>query len=178
MTQDILFNEDALRRCVLHPSRAPTQGVDIIIFDTASSTARGADYSAGAAVRITEENDVRHYYVVEIVYGQWDSKELAFQIARFVKKCQPVKTVIERMTHHVLLQREIQRHNPDACITWVPAGNKKGCKQARIKKFATLVDSGRVHFVAGNWLDETFAQCLRIARRDDIADVLGRISEV
>jgi phage terminase large subunit-like protein len=180
MTQDILFSEDGLRKHVTHPSRLPTRGVDvcdICIFDTASSTASAADYSAGVAVRLTEESGEKHFWITEIVYGQYDSKELAFQIGRFTRK-HPGEVVIEKMTHHTLLEREIQRHNADVHISWIPAGNTKNCKQKRINKFADLVNQGRVHFIAGSWVDETFAQLLRTARRDDIADALGRVAEV
>jgi phage terminase large subunit-like protein len=181
------FDIETLRAHECQPSRVPQTGNIYVLWDWALTSGKYSDYSAGVVVKIGPDRDA---WVLEVVCDKFKSSELAYQIVALNKKWKPLLTIIEKSNGSELLQLELQRQAnkyrlPLNNIMWRQPSNEKDAKRNRIKGLETLLNSDRLFFVQGPWIDLTFSQLvdctgndLKKKRKDDIPDALSYITFV
>jgi predicted phage terminase large subunit-like protein len=178
---DITFDLDVLHAHQCQLSAVPDQGTIFVSWDWAMSGASSGDMSCGAVGKVTEDGKL---FILELVFGRFKPSELAFQIVNLTKKYAPKVTVIEKSNGAELLQLEIQRqamlYNVALNIHWAVVSNEKDAKRNRIKGLEVLLNSNRLWFAPGPWIDKTFDQFHRYTgerknkgRHDDIPDAIA-----
>lgn len=188
----IAFSEDALRSQIININAVPKTGDVFICWDWALTANKHSDYSAGVAARIFPEKVGEQerwvVAVLEIVFGKWIPSELAMQIVMFNKKWSPKSTLIEASPGSNLLWDAIRNRALAYGVTidapiWKPPSLQANAKRNRIQGLETLLNEGRLKFVAGQWLDETIHQLTGYTgkkknqgRKDDIPDSMSYLS--
>jgi hypothetical protein len=179
----IKFDECRLNAAIIHPSRVP-EGDTIIIGDYATSANPTSDFSGFAAGRIVQENNHSHLYLLDGMMDRWDSRELVYHAVAFAKRYPPRVLMLERLGLSQLLEdailAEAKRRDVSFGIQWIQISNKKAAKDFRVYEFQKLLDGGRVHFAAKDFINSAFQQLTRYAggkankgRHDDMADIFG-----
>lgn len=193
----VTFLEEILRRYSYQPSAAPKEGDVFICWDWSLSANKNSDFSAGVVGKIypiVTHNDmlgrdeiIYGISILEIVCDKWKSSELAYQIVALDKKWHPKQTLIEKSNGAELLQMEVQRnalkYGVSLNIYWKPVNQQPDAKRNRIKGLETLLDQGRLWFVLGPWIDQTYGQFVNYTgerknrgRKDDIPDAISFFS--
>jgi len=178
------FSEDVLRAHLVQMAAVPKDLTIYNAWDWAPTATERADYSAGAVGAV--DRPKAEIYVPEVDFGRWRSSELAFHIVDLARRTKPQCILIEKAMGTELLQQEIVRvalrHQVATPILWLPIDNQYDAKTNRIKGLETLLAEGRLFFVQGPWIDETFAQFLRYTglrknkgRKDDIPDAISML---
>ena len=139
------------------------------------------DSTAIACVFVTDDG---HWYVSEIIKGQWDLKETADKIFRAVEKYKPVSVGIEKgiAQQAVMqpLQDQMRREHRVFHIQLVSHNNEK--KQDRILwALQGKAQHGYIHLKKGKWnadfIDEAIQFPSKLAH-DDMIDALSYISQL
>ena len=188
----ISFSEDAIRANIININVLPKIGDVFICWDWALTANKHSDFSAGVAARIYPEKvgETERWVIsiLEIVYGKWIPSELALQIVLFNKKWMPKSTLIEASAGSNLLWDAIRNKAIAYGVTidapiWKPPSIQANAKRNRIQGLETLLQEGRLKFVAGSWLDEMIHQLTQYTgkkknqgRKDDIPDAMSYLS--
>ena len=184
----VSFSEDAIRARIININTVPKTGELFICWDWALTANKNSDYSAGICGRIYPEKDRWVIAILDIVYGKWIPSELALQIVLFNKKWNPKSTLIEASAGSNLLWDAIRNRALAYGVTidapiWKPPSVQPNAKRNRIIGLETLLEEGRLSFVAGPWLDEMIRQFVNYTgkkknsgRKDDIPDAMSYLS--
>lgn len=187
------FNLDQLRANSYAYSAAPQLSETFMAWDLAAKDNLRSDFSAGAVCRMFQlpqvaPTDVIQWgiSVLEVVYGKWKQSELAIEIVKFRNKWNPSQAIyIEDAAGADTLKEKIRieswkRGTGPVNIRWVVPSNLPNAKANRIKGLEILLQEGRLKFVNGAWIDETFSQFERFTgekgnkgRKDDIPDAIS-----
>ena len=136
------------------------------------------------AIAVTFVADDGHWYVADIIKGQWDLGETANQIFRAVDKFRPVSVGIEKgiAQQAVMqpLQDQMRRENRIFHIELVSHNNEK--KQDRILwALQGKAQHGMIHLKKGDWnsdfIDEAIMFPSKLAH-DDMLDALSYIDQL
>ena len=136
------------------------------------------------AIAVTFVTDDGHWYVADIIKGQWDLRETANQIFRAVDKYRPVSVGIEKgiAQQAVMqpLQDQMRRENRIFHIELVSHNNEK--KQDRILwALQGKAQHGMIHLKKGDWnsdfIDEAIMFPSKLAH-DDMLDSLSYIDQL
>jgi predicted phage terminase large subunit-like protein len=136
------------------------------------------------AIAITFVADDGHWYVADILKGQWDLKETANQIFRAVDKYRPVSVGIEKgiAQQAVMqpLQDQMRRENRIFHIELVSHNNEK--KQDRILwALQGKSQHGMIHLKKGKWIDDFIDEAIMFPSKlahDDMLDALSYIDQL
>lgn len=176
------FTSDSLRSHLIMPN-VNVPGDCYITWDWATSTARTADFSAGAICRVDENRKVT---LTNMEYGRWKPSELAFHIVSTAMQYKPRLILIEKMSGSELLQMEVARVARQCEVAlniwWREPDTTPDAKSRRIRGLQTLLNTDKLWFVSGPWNDELFHQLERYTgernnrgRKDDLPDALSMI---
>jgi hypothetical protein len=180
------FPIDLLRKHTYLSHAAPQVGDIFVAFDWAPTAGRWSDYSCGVAGRIyRKDNGQWGICILDVIVDKWSNTELAFQIVAFIKKWNPVKTVIENSLGAELLKTFVAQTAVKMGVTtnihWFPVDRSPDAKCNRIKGLETLLTSDRLYFVSGNYIDKLYDQFEHYdgsdkksrGRKDDIPDAIS-----
>jgi predicted phage terminase large subunit-like protein len=139
------------------------------------------DSTAIACVFVTDDG---HWYVSEIIKGQWDLKETANQIFRAVEKYKPVSVGIEKgiAQQAVMqpLQDQMRREHRVFHIQLVSHNNEK--KQDRILwALQGKAQHGYIHLKKGKWNEDFIDEAIQFPSKmthDDMLDALSYVSQL
>lgn len=183
-TDTTTFTEEQLRAHLLMPTyEIPFASECYITWDWATSTAKTADFSAGA-VCYSDKN--KGIILADLNYGRWKPADLAYQIVRTAMTYKPKITLIEKMAGSELLQMEIARVSRQCefpmNIWWREPDKNLGAKAIRIKSLQTLLNQDKLWFISAPWNDDLFHQLQRFTgtrenkgRKDDLPDALSMV---
>jgi phage terminase large subunit-like protein len=175
------FGEDDMRAHFLPMAAAPQTGNVYIAWDTAFSTTNQADFSAAAVMRIGSNNEM---VVLEVLFDRWKPSELAYQFVALQKKWNPTATLAEEFSGSELFKMELGRKAAQFGVNlnnliWRKPSNSADAKRNRIKGLEILLDSDRLYFVNGVWIDELMLQFTKYTgerksrKHDDIPDAIA-----
>jgi predicted phage terminase large subunit-like protein len=139
------------------------------------------DSTAIAVVFVTDDG---HWWVAEIIHGQWDLNETAARIFRAVEKYRPVSVGIEKgiAQQAVMqpLQDQMRRENRIFHIELCSHNNEK--KQDRILwALQGKAQHGMIHLKKGEWVSEFMDEAIQFPSKlahDDMLDALSYISQL
>jgi len=184
----IHFDEVTLRKSLMPLEAAPRDGggaFTVLTADLALTSGHGSDGTALAAVRISPTTTGRwQMTVLEIQHGKFRMSELALKLVLFHKKYPEARHFyIERIAGTELLQREVQQLSYRYEISminahWCTPDMQRDAKHNRLLSLSILLeDPDRLlRFCNGEWVDETFAQFMRVGtfRRNVRGDIRFR----
>ena len=184
----VTFTEDALRKNSYQLSAAPNVGDIVIAWDTAISDRKTSDYSVGAVGRIFLNGQSEYgICVLEIVYDKWNYSELALQVLQLSKKWNVPRPLIEKTNGTQVLEEKLRQLSQKLDFFIDPympiPSNKPNAKRNRIKGLEILLTDGRLKFVLGSWIDETYKQFTNFTgerdtgRKDDIPDAVSYLTK-
>jgi hypothetical protein len=189
----IYFKEDDLKRARVSPEQARAYRGDIyILWDTAKEAKKNSDYTVGVVMKVfrKEEDGQVAACMMEAIYGHWTQTEIAYYVATLNKKWNPKINQIEDTGGLELLQVEIQKRSLQICGFYLPVyfhkpSNEDNAKRNRIKGLEVLLNTGRLFFAIGSWLEDkdgVFPQLISYTgekstrtRKDDIPDAMAYI---
>jgi hypothetical protein len=177
-------------------------GRKFIFWDTAHSTRKTADFSAGVVFFIEdvpEGNPVA--WLLEVSFGRWTNTELAQHIVALHKKWEPQATLIEQLvTISDLFQKEIYNEQIRQQVNrwdpvWFKPDTQPKAKEGRISAIEPLMTNNRFKICIGAntnasfWIDELKKQFLGYTghksnknaiggRHDDLIDAAGYLYKV
>ena len=183
------FTEDLLRAACYPSAAVPKEGDIFQTWDTAyGGSGKSSDYSVGVCAKVYKNKDGKFALcILEIVFDKWKSSETSFQIINFYKKWNPIGVRIEKSLGTEWLNDNLRLTagkygvgDITDKIRWDAVDTTTNAKKNRIKSLEFLLADGRLHFVNGMWLDETFKQLTKFTgekstayRKDDIPDALS-----
>jgi len=143
--------------------------------------ARKRDNSAVAVTKVTPKG---HWYVEDIIYGQWSLDETVQQIFRAVEKYRPRRVGIEKgiAQQAVMspLQDEMRRHSRLFVIDLLTHGNQK--KHDRIAwALAGRFENGLIHLKKAQWNDRFVDEAANFPSalvHDDLIDALSYCDQI
>jgi len=139
------------------------------------------DNSAIAVVFVTDDG---HWWVTEIMHGQWDLNETAARIFRAVEKYRPVSVGIEKgiAQQAVMgpLQDQMRRENRIFHIELLSHGNQK--KEDRILwALQGKAQHGMIHLKKGDWVSDFMDEAIQFPSKmahDDMIDALSYVDQL
>lgn len=176
------FDPVVLREHVIEQHELPADGEIFIAWDWATHTGAKSDFSAGAIGKIIEDK----LYVLEIIHGRWSPSDLAYQIVNSARRFNPRVMFVEDSTGAEFLKAEIRRtayklRYELPSMSW-RMERGLGAKENRIQSLQAMLNSDRLYFVNGPWLDDAFLMFERWVggatnrgRKDDIPDAVSML---
>lgn len=165
------FTEARLTQCMTDISWVEPKipnGKIFNIWDTAHSTRKNADFSAGVVYFIEElEEKDPIAWLLECSFGRWSNSELAQKIVALHKKWNPQATLIEELvTTSDLFKNEIRNEQLRQQVgtpwspVWFKPDSQPKAKEVRINNLEPLMTNGRFKICIGNntnavyWIEE------------------------
>jgi hypothetical protein len=160
----------------------------ILAVDTAWSTAKTADFSAIATIKVCQFNGKPAAIVTGCPFGRWKLSELAIRVVEACHETQPTKTVIERSGSWEALRDEISKQAllrgyilPP--IYWRNCGGGAGFKvqkALKIKELERMIADGTLWFTQFPGVDQAHAQFISFdgvtnsrVRFNDVPDAIA-----
>jgi hypothetical protein len=202
---DVEFNRAFMVRSVVPFQRLPRQGPCCQFWDFAFSQKKGRDYSTGASIIWSEEDELKPDgtktgnrktvgYVRKIIRGRFNHSALAQAIVDLAEQEQPWIIGIEKAAGSELLEPTIistalRTQNPrviEVCshIDWVPTDNQVDAKRVRMRSMHPWIAEGRLKFLNACMAPDDpqleafyseWEKCLVSHHHDDIPDVISQM---
>ena len=184
------FNETDLYSLIRHPSHTP-DGDTFAIFDPALSDEKRSDFSSlgffKVAPDVTAPTAVGAtpplcLWVLEVILAKWDQLEMPYHIAQHLHTYRPSTTYLERAgfwkIFEAAIRTEARKNGDEPYLHFFHASNRKGAKTNRISEFHRLIQTDRVRFADGDYINLLFDQATSFTpskpwKHDDGLDVCG-----
>lgn len=179
---NLSFDIGTLRSRTRPPTDFPTEGLIVSACDWASTANSQSNYSVIVTALIQAPSNI---YVLDIRYGKWQFRELAYQIVKNTKDWSPQRFIVEKSPGFEGLRLETQRqalsYNADIRnVAWFDMDSNANAKVNRIRALAPMFAAGRL-FLSNqiHGLDKVYDQFLKFTgeagkkRLDDIPDAIA-----
>ena len=203
-TSDVEFSRAIMSRAVVPFTMLPRTGPCCQFWDFAFSQKKGRDYSTGASIIWTEEDELRPDgfktgnkrtvgFVRKIVRDRFNHSTLAQAVVDLALEEQPFIIGIEdaagfRFLEPTIISAALRTQNPrviELCshIDWVSPDNQIDAKRVRMRSMYPWVTEGRLKFLnacmpSDPRLETFYAEwekCLVSHHHDDIPDVVSQM---
>jgi hypothetical protein len=204
-TSDVEFSRLFMKRAIVPYQSLPRQGPCCQFWDFAFSQKKGRDYSTGASIIWTEEDELKPDgaktgnkrtvgYVRKIARGRFNHSTLAQAVVDLAEQEQPWVIGIEdaagsRFLEPTIISTALRTGNPrtiEVCshIDWVSPDNQVDAKRVRMRSMYPWIAEGRLKFLNACMAPddpqlETFLseweKCLVSHHHDDIPDVVSQM---
>lgn len=141
----------------------------VISVDPASSADRNADYSVLSVWGVKNQ----HYYILDLVRGQFEYPDLKRQITQLARRWRADCALIERAGTGIALYQQFRQENAFPVFSIRP----KGDKPLRLLAVSPIIEEGRVYLPReAPWLAEFLREILAFphASHDDQTDSLSQ----
>jgi hypothetical protein len=204
-TSDVEFNRMMMLRATVPFHMLPREGPCCQFWDFAFSKKKGRDYSTGASIIWTEEDELRPDgtktgnkrtvgYVRKIIRDRFNHSTLAQAIVDLAQQEQPFIIGIEdaagsRFLEPTIISAALRTQDPrviSLCsnIDWVSPDNQVDAKRVRMRSMYPWVAEGRLKFLNACMAPKEpnlevfyseWERCLVAHHHDDIPDVISQM---